>query len=422
MNGRLSDDDQRLLDEHGVAAELGIVLDEPPGASEARATPFASIKRERVRWLLPGQIPLGMLSLLLGDPGLGKSLFTCWLASLVSRAGATVLMATAEDSPSATVRPRLEAVAADLELVQLVELHREGFAEGIALPDDMDKLDTLVLDHAARLVVIDPLSAHLTEAVNSWRDQSVRRALAPLARMAAERGCAVVVVAHLNKGQGGDPLYRAGGSIGIPAAARSALLLARDPEDEDGERGSRRILAHVKCNVAELAESQACNVEPALLPGNEQIMTARLTITGPSAITGSELLRVEQPDERTARDEATDYLRAELADGPQEAKRLIRDAPCGQRTLKKAKAALGVLVEREGFGAGGRWTWRLPDSKDAPVKDAPPIPDPVPSMENLNGGGDSEHLEGIEGNGATPRAIAAGFPGSEWFDGPERVS
>jgi hypothetical protein len=38
--------------------------------------------------------------------------------------------------------------------------------------------------------------AHLGGAVDSWKDQKVRQALAPLHRMAEETGAAVLVVAH----------------------------------------------------------------------------------------------------------------------------------------------------------------------------------------------------------------------------------
>jgi hypothetical protein len=331
-------------------------------------TSFSEIEREHVQWLWPDRVPLGMLSLLIGDPGLGKSLLTCWLAAEVSRAGRAVLVATAEDSPSVIVRPRLEAVEAELDLIHLVEMRRDGCVEGIALPDDVARLDVLVADYRAQLVVIDPLMAHLPDGVNSWRDQSVRRALAPLARMAAERGCAVIVVAHLNKATGSEPLYRAGGSVGIPAAARSVLLMARDPDDTDGERGSRRIVAHVKCNVAPQAESLSCAVEPVLLDGDGRIETARLTITGTSEISGTELLRAVQDEERTEADEAADFLAAELADGPQPATRLIHEATCSKRTLHTVKKKLGIEAYRESVGNGGagHWVWRMPTvSKDA---------------------------------------------------------
>jgi RecA-family ATPase len=135
-------------------------------------------------------------------------------------------------------------------------------------------------------VVIDPLMAHLPAEVNSWRDESVRTALAPLYRMAEERDCSVVIVLHMNKARGADPLHRVGGSIGIPGAVRSALLLARDPDDPDGERGNRRVLAHVKSNVSELAPSLSYEIEPVLLPGDDRIETARLRLLGESERSG----------------------------------------------------------------------------------------------------------------------------------------
>ena len=66
--------------------------------------------------------------------------------------------------------------------------------------------------------------------------------------MAEELGCAVLVVVHLNKQRGGEPLYRIGGSIGQVAAARSVLGFGRDPEDPDDDRGSRRLLGHLASN------------------------------------------------------------------------------------------------------------------------------------------------------------------------------
>src|SRR5689334_14818152 len=59
-------------------------------------------------------IPTGMLTLLAGDPGLGKSTFCCALAGKVTREGGEVLFLTAEDSYSHVVRPRLEAAEANL--------------------------------------------------------------------------------------------------------------------------------------------------------------------------------------------------------------------------------------------------------------------------------------------------------------------
>src|SRR5687768_5180847 len=48
----------------------------------------ADIEPEAVEWLWPGRIPLGMLTMLDGDPGMGKSFITVALAAAVSTGGA----------------------------------------------------------------------------------------------------------------------------------------------------------------------------------------------------------------------------------------------------------------------------------------------------------------------------------------------
>jgi AAA domain len=235
----------------------------PEPQKRAYAIPASSVEREVVEWLWSGRVPLGSVSLLVGDPGLGKSLLACALAARVTREGGFALIATAEVSLAATVRPRLEAAQADLERVAFVAMQADdGLPIGLSLPDDVGELEQLVQDNCASLLVVDPRTAHLPADVNSWRDQSVRLALAPLHGLAERQRCAVVVIAHLNKALSVEPLRRIGGSVGIPAAARSVLLLARDPDDGD----NRRVLAHVKCNVGPPAASLLYELEPVVLP------------------------------------------------------------------------------------------------------------------------------------------------------------
>jgi hypothetical protein len=374
----------------------------PDGA--AVTVPYTDIKREPVRWLWPERVPLGMPSMIVGDPGLGKSLLTCDLAAQLSREGAATLLLTAEDSPAATVRPRLEAAGADLALVHNATLRREGVDEGFAFPDDVDKLDERVCATGAKLVVIDPLMAHLPAQVNSWRDQSVRSALAPLYRMATERGCAVVIVLHLNKARGGDPLHRVGGSIGIPGAVRSALLLARDPDDPDGERGHRRVLAHIKCNVAPLATSLSYEIEPVLLPGDDRVATARLRELGESEHSGHDLLNAPtDPEHRSALDEAIEFIEAELGEGEREARQVqseARAAGISDMTLKRARRQLGVESDRVGEGGrrgGGHWVWRLP-IKGVSVKGVSPISDLDPLNQNPHSNAENERSEALRGS------------------------
>ncbi|MEJ7872821.1 MAG: AAA family ATPase, partial [Rubrobacteraceae bacterium] len=223
---------------------------------------LSDVKPERVRWLWDGRIVLGKLNLVDGDPGTGKSAATTDLAARVSvgkpwpdgsecRAGGVVLL-SAEDGLADTIRPRFDAAGGDPSKAVAVSTvpDAEGNERQIAIPDDLPTIEAAIERVGALLVVVDPLMAFLPGDVNSHRDQDIRRALAPLARLAERTGAAVVVVRHLNKGVGGNALYRGGGSIGIVGAARSGLLIAKHPEDE-----SRRVLASIKSNLAAPAPS-----------------------------------------------------------------------------------------------------------------------------------------------------------------------
>lgn len=359
---------ERLRDGDRIADDLTheMAADPSPKVGSARITPFSEIEPEHVEWLDPGRVPLGGLTLIAGDPGLGKSQWTIDLAARTSRGemiegGADALLVSAEDSASAVIRPRLEAAEADLCRVHSLTIVGDataGLDRGIDLPADSEKIWEAVLRHHARLVVIDPLMAHLAGGVNSWRDQSIRTALAPLHRLAEETGVAIVLVAHLNKAAGSDPIYRTGGSVGLPAAVRSGLLLTRDPDDPEGEAGSQRILSHSKSNFGKLSPSIVYRVEAATV--GDGIETSRLRKLGESAYTARDLLSASGDEEgRTKTEEAEEWLRDELANGEWKPRREVaaraKSAGHSVKALRTARERLGVEDRRQGFPAVSEW-------------------------------------------------------------------
>jgi len=353
-----------------VAAAPESMPVQPDGA---RLVTFSSVVAQSVIYLdAERMIPVRAVTVLAGPPGLGKSQWTVRLAA--KNPGVTII-ATAEDAADAVVRPRLEAAGADLARVHSIVMRREGLDGDIDLPDDVAELDRLVKQSGATLVVVDPLMAHLPDRINSWRDQSVRRALAPLQRLAEENGCAVVVVVHLNKGASDDPIQRVGGSIGITGAARSVLLLARDPDDPDSDAGLRRVLAHIKSNYGPYRPSLALRIEPFLLdPDGQHIETSRIVVTGESPHFGRDLLA--QPDREEQKNErAMQFLIEELSQGRLLRTRLVEKAEAqgiSLRTLERAKSQLGATVKAFRIGeagrrGGGAWWWELRDDSDAGV-------------------------------------------------------
>jgi hypothetical protein len=235
----------------------------------------------------------------------------------------------------------------------------------MTFPTDATILLEAVRETEAVLVVIDPITAQLDKSVDSHKDASLRSALAPLHRVAEETTAALLAVFHLNKSTGSDPMMRLGGSIGGPGQARSALLLDRDPDDPEKDRGARRVLAHFKSNIAPLQPSRLLTVEPVHLPADNlepAVDTARIIDVGESPHAASALLAAAG-DDKSAVDEAADFLLVELGDGLAMASKEIlaaaRRAGVSERTLRRASDRLGVVKERVGFGADGQWVWRI---------------------------------------------------------------
>jgi hypothetical protein len=337
------------------------------------STTAMEVQPRKVKWLWPGLIPFGAITVLAGQPGLGKSLLTIRLAADFSagrldQSGA-VLMLTAEDPVAEVVVPRLAAARAKRSAIHFGAVEADGLSVPMRLPEDIGLLGELARETGAGLIVIDPLSAHLEGRVDSWKDQSIRGALAPLAALADEQHLAVLVVAHLNKGQSIDPLQRLGGSIGLPAAARSVLLLGRDPDDREGERGNDRVLAHVKSNFGRQATSLAFQiVQTPVDPTFPYMNVAEIVETGSSTYEAWDLLRAREPAELpevTAK--AVGFLRKALADGPRPVKEVVAEAHEASLpidTLKRAKAIAGVRTYKKRGVANGPWMWELARDDD----------------------------------------------------------
>jgi len=328
-----------------------------------------NVKPRRVEWLLPGLIPFGAITVLSGQPGLGKSLLTVKLAADFSagrldRRG-DVLMFTAEDPTAEVVVPRLMAARAKLTAIHFGELNDNGLSIPLRFPSDTKGLRELAREHEARLIVIDPLTAHLAGNVDSFKDQSIREALAPLAALAEERRLAIVVVAHLNKGQSTDPIQRLGGSVGLPAAARSVLLLGRDPDDPDGPGGSGRVLAHVKSNFAPPAPSWALRIVSATVDDwLGQFETAEIIEVGPSPYLGPDLLASSSENGGLPKvmSEAVTFLREVLSGGPlkmTDVEGEAEQAGLSWETVKRAKKHAGVETRKQRGVLNGPWLWEL---------------------------------------------------------------
>lgn len=348
---------------HGTAESL----DREPASWErniggALVVCLSDVKPEKISWLWKDRIPLGKLTLFVGDPDLGKSFVTIDIAARVSKGSpwpdrqeeanpsGSVVLLQAEDGIADTVRPRLDKAGADVAKVHAitgVKRSDDGSPGEFSLKDDLAKLEAVVEATAeTRLVIIDPITAYLGKT-DSHRDADVRALLAPLAKLAERHQVAVVAIMHLNKTSGTKAMYRPGGSLAFTAAARAAWLFIADKDDS-----KLRLMLPLKMNIAPDPRGIAYRI----VNGAVSWDSGLVLLSADAALAAS-----EDNTRRTERDDAKEFLKEFLRDGPRPSTEVLEAgiaAGITKRTLERAKRDLGVKPEKEGLG--GRWTWGLP--------------------------------------------------------------
>lgn len=280
----------------------------------------------------------------------------------LSSAGGAIIL-SAEDGAADTIAPRMAAAGGDSSRVGLLQgcwepaedSRADHMLRPIVLPRDLPALAGAIRSYSARLVIVDVLMAYLDGRTDSYRDQDVRSALAPLIRLAEDTGACIVLIRHLSKSGGTHAVYRGGGSIGIVGAARVGLLVAPDPDDSD-----RRILAVTKCNVAKMAPAMAYR-----LIGDGAHGCARVGWEGTTTHLAADLLVTRDDDGGMAGTDAADVLADILADGPawvKVARDAMIEAGFSKDQARRAKDRLKVRSIKKGKPGDTEsgWQWELP--------------------------------------------------------------
>lgn len=305
---------------------------------------LSDVTETPVHWYWRNWIPFGGITIVDGDPGVGK---TTMLLERIARGtrgelcgepvGALVI--STEDSLEHTLVPRLRVAGADLDRIHAPR-------DVWNLEENLAVLEAHVTQTNARVLFLDPLVAFL--GVDTHKDGDVRRVLGPVARLAERRHLAVIGVRHLRKSSDGPALYRGGGSIGIVGAARSGLIVGRDPVDP-----KRLVVASTKSNLGPAPPSLAWRLVPPH-PGPDG--PCGVEWLGETSVTADALVGPREEPGRA--DEAEGWLEAQLTVGPLQTKALkaqaMRDG-IAWRTVERAKQELGVKARQTANG----WTWSL---------------------------------------------------------------
>ncbi|MDX1963221.1 MAG: AAA family ATPase [Pirellulales bacterium] len=368
IDARCHEQDGTTLDGRWLIALAQDAARKADGEISTTTTPrlicMNDVQPEEITWLWPQRIACGKVTLISGDPGLGKSFISLDLATRVSLGSpwpdapscsaprGSVLILNAEDDAADTIRPRLDCMGADVGHIYLLDAIRTGDQERqFCLRHDLD-----ILEQAAsgiedcKLIIIDPISSYLA-GVKQNDSGEIRQALDPLKGLAQRTGAAIVLIAHLNKSGGGNAIYRTSGSISIVGMVRTAWTISKSPDDP-----ATRLLLPTKSNIA-----------PDVFGLSFQIVDSQVAWgADPVEISADEALN-HKPGGGDRKAESLDgaiaFLQSALEFGPKESGELERMAQAQgipRRTLWRAKGELNILSERQG-GRHGKWTWKLPN-------------------------------------------------------------
>lgn len=261
------------------------------GHREWKLEKFSAIVREEISWIFEGYVARGKITGLSGEPGCGKSLITLdWAARFSSGRGwpdgtkplqgpGKVLIFATEDDASDTILPRFEAAGGKPDNLLRIRLEGDtGFY--FDDPKNLGILRMVTEQHRdIGMVIIDPILEHM----RADKEQATREAYAPLRALIAQRGVALLQVAHTNKraaqnlGSVGDKVGGVKALVGLPRFVYSV---------HNGEDGLGH-LCPVKQNVGKrVTHSMDFRIEET----NEQ---PHLVWTGEGIASASEALTIQ---------------------------------------------------------------------------------------------------------------------------------
>lgn len=306
---------------------------------------YSAIQETSIDWLWYPYIPYGKLTLLQGDPGDGKSTFMINLAACLTTGSSlpdgslidgiqTVIYQCAEDNSADTIKPRLMAAGADCSKIAFID-DPDG---ELTLSDS--RLEQAIRNLSARLLILDPLQSFIPQDVDMQSAAKMRAVMRKLAKLAERYQCAIVMIGHMNKNEGGKKLYRGLGSIDIAAIARSVLLITRNTTDPE-----LRYMYPLKSSLAPEGDAIAFRLDRENgfqwigkckkydSEDQERHPAGKLAVT--KVVLESLLRDVDLPS-------------AEIM-------KILLEKGISERTVRSASKELGI----DAYRADGKWMWHL---------------------------------------------------------------
>ena len=222
------------------------------------------IHGEDTKWLVPGVIPLGEISLLGADGGTGKGIWQAQLIAYVTTGQTSsffpdspqqtgkVLILSGEDDPRKVLKGRITAAGADMSRVLVVTADEYYIQTGKQLCIKDKALADFVDTSEPILLILDPLQSFLPSDVDMAKRNQMRGATLPLKGISSKHNLSTLISMHTNKKQGVSDRARLADSSDLWDIARSVLMMGRD-------RNTKQIyISHEKSSYSSPPRRHSC--------------------------------------------------------------------------------------------------------------------------------------------------------------------
>lgn len=239
--------DERRDGEKQLAREIAKIYSEEPDNSNNEsnetsddAEPSQIVRLINVavqpnRFLWWPYLPEGEAVILAGPGGVGKGLTAGDWAARVTRgkrwplskeraSTGEVLWVEEEDSVGKTLRPRLEAMGADVSKIIIMDAAK--FKERVTRK--------FIIEHQVRLIILSPLLSCL-ELESSINEIVVREELVKLAELFRDLPVTLLGLMHPNKKHDQSAIDRVSGTTAFTTFPRCTLIINREKPEEDAD-------------------------------------------------------------------------------------------------------------------------------------------------------------------------------------------
>ncbi|WP_397570729.1 AAA family ATPase [Schlesneria sp. T3-172] len=374
---------------------------------------LSDVMPKSIDWACEGLIPFGKLSLLTGEPGIGKSFLALHLAAMVTRGTSavsgtpgsegwqgeadnefgskrclenrprSVVVLSAEDAADDTVLPRLAAAGGDTRCVYVLRGSEPGESRCVSSTDesslaaedcppvtdcreprlfrlkqDLSRLEESLEELADAgeeigLIVIDPIDRFFGPTDNR-RDRV--EVVSRLVELAHRTGAAILVVTNVTAKTGSR--IRCAAYHELMNAARSVLLAA-----EDLEHPGQRLLLPVKTNLTATPAGRAFVIDEGRLVWNSEAVALssadyqhQMAVKLKNPLVREEVYEIQR---------VTRWLKDQLTPGRASSIWIRSNASyydISYSTLRRAFKSLGCRAMK----VKNQWFWSLP-GQDGPA-------------------------------------------------------